>query len=140
MVEEDQDTDAERKHIVERLGYIIFEVPFDVEQCTQFTGPAQTWDTSGSIEIKGSAKISGAVSGTQLGYFDVEAHTNNSCTVGNCVADNSLLVPMFNFASFTPVLTILALTLVLTRCRQGNTTKLIFWRCSGHVHGGGLLC
>ncbi|PKF81104.1 hypothetical protein CW749_00195 [Vibrio sp. vnigr-6D03] len=102
MVEEDQDTDSERKHIVERLGYIIFEVPFDVEQCTQFTGPAQTWDTSGSIEIKGSAKISGAVSGTQLGYFDVDAHTNNSCTTGNCVADSSLLVPLFNFASFTP--------------------------------------
>ncbi|CCO45101.1 hypothetical protein VIBNISOn1_1370006 [Vibrio nigripulchritudo SOn1] len=102
MVEEDQDADSERKHIAERLGYIIFEVPFDVEQCIQFTGPAQTWDTSGQITMVGSSKISGAVNGNQLGYFNVNTHLNNSCTSGNCIANNSLLVPNYNFAAFTP--------------------------------------
>ncbi|MBD1557590.1 hypothetical protein HC752_11675 [Vibrio sp. S9_S30] len=103
MVDEDLDYDDERQHVEERLGYIIFEVPFDVEQCTQFTGPAQTWDTSGSLTMTGSSQISGALDGTRLGYFDVNTHPNNSCTSGDCIADSSLLVTLYNdFVSFTP--------------------------------------
>lgn len=101
LVDEDQDNDAERMHIVETLGYIIFEVPFTVNQCTQFTGAAQTWDTDGEIEIENSAKITGSVANNRLGFADVDAH-NNSCDTGQCVADPSLMVPDYGFASFTP--------------------------------------
>ncbi|MDN3681986.1 hypothetical protein QWZ04_16895 [Vibrio tapetis subsp. quintayensis] len=102
MVDEDQDTDAERMHIVETLGYIIFEVPFTVQQCTQFTGAVQTWDTDGELKMVGSSKITGAVPNNRVGFASINVTPNTSCDTGTCVADPSLMVPNYSFASYSP--------------------------------------
>ncbi|SON52288.1 DUF6701 domain-containing protein [Vibrio tapetis] len=103
MVDEDQDFDSERRHVAERIGFILFEVPFEVNQCTQFTGAAQTWDTDGEMVLQGDATITGTVPNGRVG-FDILTQPNwlpTFCDGVTCVADPSLKVPLYDFSGFT---------------------------------------
>lgn len=103
MVDEDQDFDSERSHVAERIGFILFEVPFEVNQCTQFTGAAQTWDTDGEMLLEGDATITGTVPNGRVG-FDILTQPNwqpTFCDGVTCVADPSLKVPSYDFSGFT---------------------------------------
>ncbi|USD67646.1 DUF6701 domain-containing protein [Vibrio sp. SCSIO 43136] len=112
MVDEDQDYDSERGHVAERIGFILFEVPFEVNQCTQFTGAAQTWSTDGEIALINSLTITGSVPDGRVGFDNLTQPDwgNNEpkfCDGYRCAADSSLKVPQYNFAAFTPSNTVL---------------------------------
>ncbi|MFA0568308.1 DUF6701 domain-containing protein [Vibrio gallaecicus] len=107
MVDEDQDLDSERGHVAERIGFILFEVPFEVNQCTQFTGAAQTWSSDGEMDLGASVIIEGSVPDGRVGFDNLTQPDWGSgnpkfCDGYRCATDSSLKVPQYSFASYTP--------------------------------------
>ncbi|QUJ67136.1 hypothetical protein KDD30_13865 [Photobacterium sp. GJ3] len=106
MVDEDMDFDAERGHLPERVGFIIFERPFEIEQCRFFNGPVQTWDPTGTAQFLDNAQVIGVPVTYQIGFANVTNENSNSCAVAEnglssaCVADPSRLVDKPEFMSF----------------------------------------
>ncbi|UXI01597.1 DUF6701 domain-containing protein [Photobacterium sp. TY1-4] len=112
MIDEDMDTDAERGHVAERVGYFLFEKPFEVQTCDYFNSAVQTWkladgviDHEGRLSMSGNAAIYGAAPGRQVGFLPnrVVFNGNSGCPSGGCSGNADLMLAKKpEFTPFTP--------------------------------------
>lgn len=112
VIDEDMDADAERGHVAERVGYVLFEKPFEVQTCDYFNSAVQTWqladgvmDHEGRLTMSGNARIYGAAEG-QVGFLPGYVQSNGSntgCPDGRCQGNPDLMLERKpEFTPFTP--------------------------------------
>ncbi|MCG7497189.1 hypothetical protein MHO82_09945 [Vibrio sp. Of7-15] len=107
VIEEDMDSDKERKHHWEKVGFFFFEAQKIRPVCEIFPSPAQTWETNtnGELLIDNLSKINGAstIAGQRFVGFSankVNDVASAGCNGSVCQGDTGLMVPKANLEDF----------------------------------------
>ena len=107
VIEEDMDSDKERGHKAETVGYFIFENQQKPQMCSLFPSPAQTWQNNGneSLYIANSGQIIGASLVEQQRFvgFSPTAVTDSNkkgCEGSECFGEPGLMVTKLSLEDF----------------------------------------